>query len=90
LGATTKLNLPMLLFSFSTVNLQHFSIGEEIMTLLLMLTYLNQYHVQCEEVNRNLTFIIAPDSFLILDMFEPHLPINPPTIVSEISISNVT
>jgi hypothetical protein len=80
----------MLLFSFSTVNLQRFSIGKEIMTLLLMLTYLNQYHVQCEEVNRNLTFIIAPDSFLILDMFEPHLPINPPTIVSEISISNVT
>jgi hypothetical protein len=60
------------------------------MTLLVMLTYMNHGHVQCEEVIRNLTFIIAPDSFLILDMFEPHLPINPPTIVSEISISNVT
>lgn len=36
------------------------------------------------------TLIIAPDSFLILDMLDPHLPIKPPTNVSETIISKVT
>lgn len=41
--------------------------------------------------NKNqLTLIVAPDSFLILDMLEPDLPIKPPTRVSDITISKVT
>lgn len=39
---------------------------------------------------KEVTLTIAPDSLLILDMLEPDLPINPPTIVSEIIISIVT
>jgi len=33
---------------------------------------------------------MAPDSVLILEILEPDLPIKPPIIVSEITISSVT
>ena len=43
-----------------------------------------------QKIKISITLIVAPDSLLILEMLEPHLPIKPPIIVSEIIISSVT
>ena len=43
-----------------------------------------------QKIKISITLIVAPDSLLILEMLEPHLPIKPPIIASETIISSVT